>query len=108
MAKNTFERPPKKQPSGRRRGGQSQFSASLDRFTQWLVGEDNSWASNNFWRIVWVSLLIGVYIYCNLRAESLVLSNLPGHHRQLGAASVAQQLPRQAGGLGGVGVDLHA
>ncbi len=72
MAKNTFERPPKKQPGGRRRGGQSQFSASLDRFTQWLVGEDNSWASNNFWRIVWVSLLIGVYIYCNLRAESLV------------------------------------
>ncbi len=72
MAKNTFGTPPNARSGGRGSRAKSQFWASLDRFTHWLVGEENSWASNNFWRIAWVSLLMGVYIYCNLRAESLV------------------------------------
>ncbi|GAB3576752.1 hypothetical protein GCM10027578_43210 [Spirosoma luteolum] len=75
MAKNTFRTPPPGQGTGpaqaRRKRRLASWLNSFIRLDR-LFGEDNAWPLRHIDRILWVTLLIIFYIYCNHNAERLV------------------------------------
>jgi len=81
MAKNTFRQPeptpvpPKIKPvNAKKPRRQLKLATWLNDFIglDRLFGEDNAWPIRHVDRILWVSLLIGIYIGLNHNAERLV------------------------------------